>query len=64
LCGRRHMALHCQIFQENLDLGGSHTEGMPHAVESDEEAYPVTVGLLGPVCQPESIHRLSELNSI
>lgn len=47
LCGRRHMAFHRKVFQEGLYLGGSHAGGMPHAVESDEEAYPVAVGLLG-----------------
>src|SRR5699024_7831 len=47
LRGRRHPALHRQMFQEGAYLRATHADGMSDPVEANEVAYPVAVGLLG-----------------
>ena len=47
LRGRRHPALHRQMFQEGAYLRAAHDGGMSDPVEANEVAYPVAVGLFG-----------------
>lgn len=46
---RRHLAVHRQVREERLDLGGRHVSGMALVVKQDESPYPEQVLLLGAI---------------
>jgi hypothetical protein len=46
---RRHLAVHRQVREKRLDLGGRHFGGMPLAVKQDEAPCPEQVLLLGAI---------------